>query len=349
MRRKFGIGFVILGVLLVAFAPVARWAIAPRLTVLPGDLNTTRVYTGTAAVLANPTTLSGTTVGPAVLRNVPITVTHSDQAVATTSKNALIADKRVITVPGFTVASLTYNLSVDRKTFQSNQAIAGVNDARGLVFNWPIGTKPHNYTGWVSDSGTTTVMKYAGTATRGGVSTYVFTTTVPAARITDPQLLRLLPASATKAELMRQVPAFGFSTAKLTQLNTLMAKLADPVPLAYTYAMTGTFYIHPKTGVVVDLKWHETRAVNFVTAAGLVPLATVMDMSWTSTPATLTAAANDARDNASKMSLITDTLPLVSLIAGVGFVVVGVALIAVRRRRIEPPVDTPLRELLTTS
>ena len=348
MRRKIGFGFVILGVLLVAFAPVARWSIAPRLTVLPGDLNTTRVYTGTAAVLANPTALSGTTVGPAVLRNLPITVTHSDKAIDTTSKNALITDKRVITVPGFTVAALTYNLSVDRKTFQSNQAIAAVAPARGLVFNWPIGTNKHNYTGWVSDSGTTTVMKYAGTATRGGVSTYVFTTTVPASRITDSQLLKLLPASATKAELMRQVPAFGFSMAKLTQLNTLMATLPDPVPLAYTYAMTGTFYIAPKTGVVVDLKWHETRAVNFVTGATLVPLAPIMDMSWTSTPATLAAAANDARDNASKMSLITDTVPLVSLIVGVAFVVVGIVLAAVRRRN-EPPIETPLRELVTTS
>src|ERR1700746_343617 len=106
MRRKFGIVSLIIGILLVGFAPIVRWVIAPNMTVLPGDLNTTRVFSGTAAVLANPTALSGTTVGPAVLRNVPITVTHADKVVKTSGDNALVKDTRIVTMPGFTVANL---------------------------------------------------------------------------------------------------------------------------------------------------------------------------------------------------------------------------------------------------
>ena len=345
-RRTFGIVALIVGVIFVGFAPIMRWVIAPNLTVLPGDLNTTRVYTGTAAIMANPTALSGTTVGPAILRNVPITVTHADKVLKTSGNNALVRDNRVVTMPGFTVANLVYNVSVDRKNFHANQAIAGALPANGIVFNLPIGTKAHDYTAWAADTNTTVTLHYAGQGQRGGINTYMFTENVAPTRITDPQLLKLLPASATKAELLRQVPAFGFSEAQLLQLNTLMTKLPDPVPMAYTFSSQATFWVDPKTGVIVDALRHEVRTLNFVAGTTLIPLAPIMDFTYTDTPATLKAAVNDAKDNASKMTLATDTLPLISLIAGGVLVLVGIGLVSYRRRPpAAPMVPTAPREL----
>ena len=345
-RRTFGIIAIVVGVLLVGFAPIVRWGIAPNMTRLPGDLNTTRVYTGTAAVLANPTALSGTTVGPAVLRNVPITVTHADKVLKTSGNNALVRDNRVVTMPGFTVANLVYNVSVDRKNFHANTAIAGAVPASGIVFNFPIGTNKHTYTGWAADTGTTVPLTYMGTATRGGIKTYVFQESVQPIRITDPQLLKILPASATKAQLLQQVPAFGFSAAQLQQLSTLMAKLPDPVSLAYTFAIQSTFWVDPKTGIIVDAQRHEVRAANFVMGSTLIPMAPIMDFTYTDTPATLKAAVNDAKDNASQMTLITDTLPAISLVTGLVLIVVGVGLIGYRRRPTAmPPVQPAEREL----
>jgi hypothetical protein len=344
-RRTFGIIAIVVGVLLMGFAPILRWGIAPNLTVLPGDLNTTRVFTGTAAVLANPTALSGTTVGPAILRNVPITVTHADKVLKTSGDNALVKDTRIVTMPGFTVANLVYNVSVDRKNFHANTAMAGALPATGIVFNFPIGTKTHNYTGWVADTGTTVPLTYMGKAKRGGISTYVFQEVQSAARITDPQLLKLLPATATKADLLRQVPAFGFSAAQLKQLSDLMVKLPDPVSLAYTFSDRSTFWVDPKTGVVVDVQRHEVRAANFVLGSALIPMSAIMDFTYTSTPATLKAATNDAKNNASGMTLITDTLPAVSLTAGAVLFVIGIGLVAYRRRPTATPPVQPMREL----
>lgn len=333
MRKVFGIIALSLGLVLVIAAPLVRWVVAPRMTVLPSDMETLRIYTGVATQIVNPSSLSGTTVGPGVLRNVPVTLRHYTKVLKTDGNNALIADQRVVAIPGYTVADLHYRFGIDRKTFQQGGDFPGVTHQTGLTINWPIGTNKHDYTGWVPDTMTTTPAHYTGEATRGGVATYVFTSTVPTTPIKDPELLKNLPSSMTKAQLLELVPSLGLSQDQLLKMNKLVAGLPDPVPLAYSYTQQATFWVAPASGVVVDMKQREVRSVNFVDGAKLIPVSPVMDMTYTSTPATLAAAAKDAKDNAAQIKLITDTAPAGLLIIGLVLTTGGILLLTVFRRR----------------
>src|SRR5690242_14601592 len=131
MRRILGISAVVLGLLLVVAAGVTKWVIAPQVTQLPGSQNTTRTYAGIAAAMSNPMATQGVVLGPGLLRNVAVDVLHTDRVVSTRGHSAVVADRRLVTIPGFTVADLNVRYAVDRRTFQPVSGFTGVIPARG--------------------------------------------------------------------------------------------------------------------------------------------------------------------------------------------------------------------------
>jgi hypothetical protein len=331
-RRTPWAVLLVAGLLFMIGSAVMSFAVAPRMTMLPGDTNTTRTYTGTAQTLANPAWLLGNRMVPAVLHDVPVTIVHQTKVLKTDGDAALVSDHRLLTVPmGYTVADLTNRYGVDRNNLGPAGGFSDVTAQRGLTFNWPIGTNKHDYTGWVSDTGRTTTLHYTGVAKKAGVTTYVFTATIAPTQITDQQLLARLPSSISKADIMSMVPSLGFTTKQLTDMAKTLGNLPDPVPLTYTYAASNTYWVAPETGVVVDIRYHETRSVAFSVGPVVIPVSAVMDMTYTSTPHTLAAAAKDAKDGAAGIQLIRTTLPLILLFTGLAFTLVSIAVLAWRR------------------
>jgi hypothetical protein len=348
MRRiTWFIGLVI-GVLLIAAAPIVRWGVAPAVTKLPANTDTMRTYTGTAATVINPSLLTGTLFGPALLHNQPVTVIHHVTVIGTHGDSALVSENKKVTLQNHAIADVTHRYAVDRKTLGRGSGYADATAQTGVTFNWPIHTKKHNYTGWVSDTQQTTQLVYSGEATRGGVKTYVFKATIPSTRITDPAELSTLPASLTKATLSTMTPSLGLSLDQLKALSATLSKLPDPVPFGYLFSGTSTYYVAPDSGVVVDVQAHEVRTSGFLVAGQVVPVGPVLDISFTAPQLTLQAAAEDAKDKAAQMRLISTTVPLVALIAGVVLVGLMVTLAVIRRRRVPPVAPTmpaPVREL----
>lgn len=351
MRKIFGTLALSLGLILVVTAALVSWVVAPRLAMLPDDTDTVRVYAGTASVMVNPTSLTGTTFGPGLLRDVPITLRHHTKVVRTDGAMAVVSDQRAVDIPGFTVADFTYRFAVDRRDMGPVSGFTGVPRHQGLTFNWPMDTQRQDYTGWVVDAQDTTRLQYVGEGTRGGVDTYIFRTTVPATVIRDPQLLGVLPPTMTKAQILQLTPSLQLTEDRLLAMSKVLDRLPDPVPLAYTYSLQATYWIAPDTGVVVDTVHHEVRTANFVDGNELIPAAPIMDMTYQATPSTLSAAATDARDGAALLRLIRTTIPLVALFAGVVLSVIGMGLLATTRRRpVVPPSneDADLYELVRT-
>lgn len=348
MRRVAWFIGVMVGILLVAAAGVVRWTVAPAVTVLPSDTNTTRVYTGTADSLFNPTALTGAVFGPAMLHNIPATVQNRVKVMKTKGDNAIVSDRRIVSVPGHTVADVTDWYAVDRKTIDRGTGFEDVTAQTGVTFNWPIHTQKRDYTGWVPDTMTTSALHYAGVAKRGGITTYVFTTNVAPQRITNPRVLAALPKSMTKQMLDTMAGTLGMTRAQLENLATLTPKLPDPVPFVYTFAADSTYWVAPASGVVVDVQSHELRMSNVVVDGALVPLSPLLDLTYTSPSQTLQAAAGDAKDKAAQMTMIETTLPLTALIAGAVILLVLAPLPLIRRRRPPAPSVTsvaPPREL----
>lgn len=332
MRRKLGVLVLVLGVVFAAGAGVVHWVVAPRMAQLPSDTNTTRVYAGTAAVLLNPTVPTGTTMGPGLLHDVAIQVVHNDQVLASEGHAALVADRRVVTMSGFTVADLNYRYAVDRRTFLPVDAYPEVVAARGVTFNWPMYTQPHDYTGWVQDTMRTTALRYVGTVRHAGITTYEFRTSGPAHPITDPVLGTMLPTSMTKQQLLELTPSLGLSTHQLLKLNALMKALPDPVPMTYRYRGEATFWVAPTSGLVVDMTQHDLRTSGVMVHGKFVALSPLMDMTYSFTPQTVAGAAGDAKKAMSDLHKIKVTVPVALLVLGAVLVVIGLALLVVRRR-----------------
>ena len=331
-RMSWFIGMVV-GVLLIAAAPIVRWGVAPAVTKLPSNTDTIRTYTGTAATVINPSLLTGTLFGPALLHNQPVTVIHHVKVLKTTAGNALVSENKKVTLQNHAIADVTHRYAVDRKTIGRGSGFTDVIAQTGVTFNWPIHTKKQNYTGWVSDTQQTTQLVYSGVATRGGVKTYVFKATVPPTRITDPAELKGLPASMSKATLNSMTPALGLTIDQLKGLSTTLGQLPDPVPFGYLFSATSTYYVAPDSGVVVDVTSHEVRTSGFIVAGQVLPVGAVLDFSYSAPTLTLKAAADDAKDKASQMTLISSTIPLVSLILGIVIVVALAGVAMVRRPR----------------
>ncbi|MEO6886395.1 MAG: porin PorA family protein [Jatrophihabitantaceae bacterium] len=332
MRKTLAFTGLALGLALLLSAGVVRWIIAPNDAVLPSNTNTTRAYAGTAAVLFNPAALT-TGSGPVLLTNVPVTVAHQTKVLATSGGNALVSDAKTIKAAGSTVAAVDYRYSVDRTNLGQGSHFSGVLTQTGLTFNWPIRTAAHDYTGYVPDTGKTTTLKYTGTATRGGITTDVFTTVMTPAAITDAQQLAELPKSLPKATLLRLAPSLNLPAAQLAALANMLPQLPDPVPFGYTYQGTATYYVAPQTGIVVDLVQHETRTLTIQVGTAVVPVTPVMDITFTDTPATLVSAVNDARTKGDSINLLYRTLPISLTIGGVVLMLLGGFALAVPARR----------------
>jgi hypothetical protein len=333
MRRTLGVVMTVLGLLLMSGAAVVHWAVAPAMSKLPGDTHTTRLYAGHAASLVNPTYATDVPSGPGVLHDVTIAIRHTTRVLDTTSNTALVSDRRVVTLPGFVAADLSYRYAVDRRTFQAAGGFPGIVAASGLTFNWPMNAKRHDYVGWVQDTLMTTPLRYVATVRHGGIRTYEYTARAGDQVISDPVLSRVLPATMTKADMMLLTPSLGLTTKQLLSLDAVVTRAPDPVPLAYSYRFAATFWVAPDSGIVVDMRQHEMRTTNIVDRSGLVPVAPLMDMSYAFTPASVTGAVGDAKSAVDQLNLINRTVPVTALVVGIALLVGGLVLLAVPRRR----------------
>src|SRR3954452_2680755 len=140
MRRIAWYAGLVFGFLLLVAAPVLRWGVAPAVTVLPSDTNTLRVYTGAASTVINPSVAHGTLFGPAILHDQPVTVQHHVTVEDTTGNNALVGERKTVSIPGATVADINHSYAVDRKTMGRGSEFDNVTTQTGQTFNWPIHT-----------------------------------------------------------------------------------------------------------------------------------------------------------------------------------------------------------------
>jgi hypothetical protein len=338
---------LLLGVLLIASAGVVRFAVLPAASKLPADTNTTNVYQGTARVLLNQAALAPGSTAPLLLRDLPLQIKETVR-VLKANGSAAVVDYRVTgSAAGKSLPGLDNRYVVDRTTLAPTASISmpGLTAARGLTISFPIGTARQDYTGWVQDTGSTTRLRFAGTATTVAVATpagtrsyplgfetYVFEQTTPPALITDTQELASLPRGLPKAEVPALVGRLHLPATEIARLGSAFAKLPNVIPLAYTYSANFTYWVAPRDGVVVDLRATETRAVELPAhlLGVAVPIATVSQFVYTDTPQTLLSAIHEARNDSSALTLLGSTLPLLALT--VGFVLL-VATALLRRRR----------------
>jgi hypothetical protein len=333
--RKAAIACGAVGVILLVAAGLLAWWITPSyIARLPGNYNKVRTYSGTIGTLIDPAALATGNLSGAVKTGLPETVTNSVRVTQTSGNTALVRNAITVTSAGHQVGALTSNYAVDRTSLAatgSHPASWHVTNARGLTFSWPIDAKRQNYTGWVPYTLSTTPLTYVTQVQHGGVNTYEYQSNVPPTRITNPQVLALLPKSLPVALLARIEAAGLISRSQLAGLARAFPG-AKTIPLAYGYQSTSTYWVAPATGIVVDVHRSEREVGNIALPDGkTIPLLPVLADSFKATPASVSAAATDANNGSSTITTWGTIVPIVA--AAVGFVLVVLAIVLWMRGR----------------
>ena len=328
--RKAAISTGALGLILLVVAALLSWWITPSyIARMPGNYDKTRTYDATIRTLFNPAALATGNLAGAIKTGLPATITESVKVQQTSGNTALVQDTRKIMVSGTMVGETISPYALDRQTLapvSSHPANWSVIPAQGLTVSWPLGAKQQNYTGWVYQTYTTTTLKYITQVQQGGINTYEYQATVPPTPIKNPQLLASLPKSLPVSLLPRLSAAGLISPSALAGLAKAFPGLAS-VPLGYTYQSANTYYVAPGTGLVVNVSNNETETGGIALPNGtIIPVLPVLAYTYHATPASLSAAVNDANSGSSAITTWGVTVPITAAVVGFVLVLLSVFL-----------------------
>jgi len=333
--RKAAVSCGVIGIILLVAAGLMAWWITPSyIARLPSDYNKTRTYTGTIKSLLNPAAVATGNLAAAIRTGLPATLTENVKTTQTSGNTAQIQDTRTITTSGTKVAALKWHYAVNRQTLEatsSHPSNWSVTPAKGLTVSWPLGAKKQNYTGWVPLTHTTTPLKYVRQVQQGGITTYEYHASVPPTRITDSQALAGLPTSLPTA-LVPRLAAAGLVTP--SQVAGLSAAFpgATSIPLGYTYQASNNYFVAPATGLVVNVANDESEVGGIALPTGtIIPILPVLADTYHATPASLSAAVNDANNGSSTITTWGVTVPIIG--AALGFLLVLLAIFLWMRKR----------------
>jgi hypothetical protein len=350
--HKTAIACAVIGVVFIVAAALLAFWITPQFVArLPSNSNTTRTYDGQIRSLVNPAALQQGKFAAAIKVGLPETLRRQVKVIQTSGDTALVLDARTAVSAGTPIGAVTSQYAVDRYSLEATTSHPSswvVTNASGLTVNWPIGAKQQNYTGWVDYTHTTTQLKYLRQEQHGGMNTYVYQANVPVTRIKNPQVLRGLPASLPVSVLQGASKAGLLPASLLTRLAGAFPNAAT-IPLGYTYQATSTYWVAPATGIVVDVSTSETQAAGVAAPTGpVVPVLPVLVDSYKASPASVQAAATDAKNGSNTIQMLGTTIPIIA--AAVGLVLVIIAVVLLMRGRphgvdeevaAPPPADIP--------
>jgi hypothetical protein len=329
--RKAAIVSAVTGLILLIGAGLMAWWITPSyIARMPSDYNKTRTYDGTIRTLFDPAALASGNLAAAIKTGLPATLSDNVKVQQTSGNTALLQNTKNIMVSGSTVAHIVLNYAVDRQNLEAVSSYpsdwTGVAPAKGLTVSWPLGAKQQNYTGWVYPTYTTTTLKYVKQVQQGGINTYQYQATVPRTPIKNPQVLASLPKSLPMSLLPGLKAAGLISPANLASLSKLFPG-ATSIPLGYTYEATNTYYVAPDTGLVVNVNKTETEMGGIALPNGtIIPVLPVLAITYHTSPASMSAAVNDANSGSSTITALGVTAPIAAAVVGFFLLVLAVYL-----------------------
>ncbi|MGI9008303.1 MAG: DUF3068 domain-containing protein [Streptosporangiaceae bacterium] len=159
---------------------------------------------------------------------------------------------------------------------------------------FPLGTKKQNYAVFDTTLVKPVTFHYTGTATTGGIGTYVFTATIPSTQTGT----QSLPGSLV-----------GMSAAEVT--------------LPEFYSAKYTYYVDPQTGVPLAVEQNVQQALKDSTGTTRLVL---LAADFKTTPASLAAGVKTDKKGRNEISLLTVIIPIVGGLLGIVLVILGVVL-----------------------
>ena len=310
MRRGIGIVLVGLGVFLLVLAALLKFSVVPAVAKAPlspgedtGGVTQTN-QSGVAAKLFDPATLTERT-------DVPLTVTRytrgdvpASQTDEAKSADLAVYDtfQRVEDNAGVVVLADTARFAFDRVSSQlSNCCGANVDgenvEMSGIVpLKFPMFTQQQNYPYFDTSLNEGVEAVFQASESLEGITVYKFIVTVTP-----------------------------------TQTGTLEVPgdlVGSPLPNFVAprfYSNVLTLWVEPSTGAIVK---GESAQVQTLRGPDNTDQVTIIDAVIGTTPEEVTSGVNYAQSQAALLTLLTSTIPLVALLVGVLFLILGIVLVA---------------------
>lgn len=325
----------VIGVLLLVAAAIVRFVVLPSASKLPSSFDTTQSYSGTYSGV-NPGALTGTSPVTALVRGVPVTASRQYKTTSISGNTAIVSRTLTRSQAGQAQPATTLKYAVSRTDFASvppPSGSSGIAPSQGQVFSLPLHPSTSaQYKLWDEATMKAAPLTYQGNGgTVQGRSTYRYQSTANGTLATPAALG--LPTSLSRGQLVTLAPALAGSLPAQLQaaLPAVLAQLPASVPLTWTSNTASTIRADQTTGAPIKVQSTQkiSGGLSLLGQTVSVPFATI---ALTTTAASDKAIASDAASNASKLTLVGTTIPIVLLALGVVLIVIAVIL-AVRAGR----------------
>lgn len=347
--RGWGIGALVVGLVLLAGGLVVLLVVFPSQAMFPDDVDTTRTYDGELAVMLNAAALESGDLTQLFVTDVPVTLSRHVQTTDVGGDNgAIVVEEATMTGPDGPVAASRDVYAIDRVTMEHIADFADnpeVIAREGLVIGWPIGTEATDYTGWNGDTLQTVAITFEGEEERAGLTTYRFHAASEPELIVDPVVLESFPAALPKPVLAQLATVLELPAGMAEQLGAMLEQMPDMVPLAYTYAFDKTYWIEPTSGVMVDIDVFESRAAVLpIPGADPVALTEVQQLSYVMSEASVADAVDDAEEATTMITLFGTVIPWSLIVVGGVLAIIGIWLLVRRPKEQVPSTSQPVQK-----
>jgi hypothetical protein len=323
-RSKGGIVCVIIGLVLVLIAPVWKWGVVPTVVKIPDTIDQTLIYEGVLTLHVDPASM--TPLPPEMAVNIPLTIIRQDISdPAKSSKDvAVIKEPLVAKGPGNAdFLSYTKYYALDRKTAK-NVPDAGSNVDRkdySLLLGFFV-DKDGSYRLWDDD------------VAASGPLEYVKTTTMDGLQYKDIEVLEFKGSSEPEKTVS---PPLGLPS-KISGAQ-IKAVLNDPnlpfndtdmYPIDYLKKTSGVFRVDQKTGSIFDVIKNKEEYYVDATALGMGKLL-LGELEYSQTPLNVKENLDIAAKNYMLLDSVEIYFPLIMLILGGIFLLIGIVMIVMKR------------------
>lgn len=365
---KKSLPFLLVGIMLVIAGLVMMFVVVPNMKVYPEDLDSSRRFDLRFLTLLDADTM--TFYRSSADENPDLYIMRRVRAEKIDGKKMLLREDQILyNGDEVIVAQVKYH-PLDRVTLATLKDFPsawknheGYWEREGLVIGWGLDTEKRDYDGWNDDTRLVVNLAFAKEEEHAGVTTYHFTSEDAPTLIDPAHVAELgLPTSLTIESLGELAKGLDIEDPDLkTQVETLLPLLvrravqatqpapaegeALAVPLVYYYDYTADYWVDPTTGVLIDTRKYEHRAVTFPPEVidnlktqleslgrdpdaldNLLPL-TVNEFEYVMAPSSTEDAKQDAQESIDRLTLFGTYIPLALIGLGVILDLVGTALL----------------------
>lgn len=348
-RRLVSMVLTTTGIVLVAAGLVIMLGIAPRFRTMSGSTNITHRFDGALRTSVDLATLES-------ISSPRLTVQSITEVTETDGGSALLRRETIARIPQGRLRRSIVHFALDRRSMQCTDAYpeewtstAGFWPRLGLMGIWPFEVAQRDYDLWVDAYRATVPLRYAGEVehSASGLIAYRFAASGDQQPMEDEEVDFLGLPTEIDTEQLRTLQENPDVNPVLRRMlpDVLETWQLATVPVDYSWEFHTTYWVEPRTGVVLDMRTQQILRVGIAeevvvaTPLAALPAAqraalevVVEESTFEATEATIAEAVGVVEQRVSALQLFGTTLPIVLVVAGLALGTTGSILTARRRR-----------------